>query len=175
MLHWLGQRAALAGNSNDLGWVLQDPIVGCLLPALYVLDKNGRIHLSEEVRSLAKNRYFGNKSRWMMSEHHLRPILELFCQAGIDVIPLKGAILQGLLYRDSGIRSMADIDILVPAHEFLRSANLLIQSGLTLVKPAHLSLALLEKLPSAHWPGELAFQHRNGMVDFLQLSQAIRR
>ncbi|HSA99809.1 MAG TPA: nucleotidyltransferase family protein [Anaerolineales bacterium] len=139
----------------------QDPIVSCLLPALYILDKNGKIQLSEESRGVAKNRYLRNKSRWMMSEYRLKPILDLFCQAGIDVIPLKGAILQSLLYRDSGIRSLADVDILVHSDEFLCAANLLVQSGLALVKN-NLTLAELEKLPPAHLPGELSFYDRNG-------------
>lgn len=163
VLHWLSQRAYYSGHSDDMEWVLQDPTVVFLLPALYILNKQEKIQLSEKVCKAAKNAYLLNKARWMASEYRLKPILDVLYQADIEVIPLKGSILQSLLYRDSGLRSMADIDILVRPEKYLYSANLLTQCGLTHVQRNGLSLAELEKLPEAQLPGELTFHDEKGL------------
>jgi hypothetical protein len=163
--HWLRQRAQYVENASNLEWVLHDPIVNCLLPALYVLNKKDGIHLSEGVREAVKNIYLSNKARWMVSEYRLKRILGLFYQAGIAVIPLKGAILQSLLYRNSGIRSMDDIDILVHPENYKRSASLLIQSGLMFAPTNRFqSLMQLDKIPDADWPGELSFRDGQGLA-----------
>lgn len=165
MLHWLRQRAQYVENTSDLEWALHDSIVNCLLPALYVLNKKDSIHLSEGASEAVKNIYLSNKAHWMVSEYGLKRILELFYQAGIAVIPLKGAILQGLLYRNSGIRSMDDIDILVRPENYKRSASLLIQSGLMFAPTNRFqSLMQLDELPDADWPGELSFRDGQGLV-----------
>lgn len=163
VLHWLSQRARYVEDTNDLDWVLRDPIVSCLLPALYILNRKGKIHLSERACEAVKNIYLTNKAHWMMSEHRLKRILDALYQADIEVIPLKGGILQGLLYRNSGIRSMNDLDILVRPENYKDSANLLIQSGLMLVPTNRFqSLTQLDELPDANWPGELSFHDGHG-------------
>jgi hypothetical protein len=152
-------------DTNDLDWVLRDPIVGCLMPALYVLSKKDEIHLSERACETVKNIYLTNKAQWMVREHLLKRILDVFYQADIEVIPLKGGLLQGLLYRNSGIRSMNDIDILVRPENYKNSANLLIRSGLTLVPTNRFqSLAQLDEFPDTDWPGELSFNDSQGIA-----------
>ena len=111
----------------------------------FMLNKKSRIRLSQEVRDAVKNIYLVNKAYWMVSEHHLKRILNVFYQAHIDVIPLKGGILQSELYRDNGIRSMQDIDILVRPGEFLYSVNLLIQCGLTCNRKNNLKFSTTNK------------------------------
>jgi len=101
----------------------------------------------------------------MVREHRLKRILDVLYQADIEVIPLKGGILQGLLYRNSGIRSMDDLDILVRPENYKSSANLLIRSGLMLVPTNRFqSLAQLDEFPDTDWPGELSFNDGQGFA-----------
>lgn len=164
VLHFLGQRAKHIGNPRELNWVFADPVLRFLAPVLFFLHKEKQIILPEDVLALARNRYFENLARWMMGEKQLNKILRALDDAHIDVIPLKGAVLQSILYRDRGLRSMADIDILVRSENFLLAANLLSQAGLQLSQPKNVTLAELEHLPLDILPGELTFHDGQGFL-----------
>jgi hypothetical protein len=57
----------------------------------------------------------------------LRSLIEVFRQAGVELMPFKGAVLASRLYGDPGMREVLDIDLLVRfddldrAHELLKS------------------------------------------------------
>lgn len=161
---FLGQRARHLDNPQELNWVFGDSVVRFLAPVLYFLHIQKQTVLSEDVLALARGIYFENLARWMMREKQLEKILDALAESDIDVIPLKGAILQSILYRDRGLRSMADIDILVRPENFLTAAGLLIQAGLQLTQPKNINLAELERLPPDTRPGELTFHDGQGFL-----------
>jgi hypothetical protein len=170
VLHWLEARAPYVGGAGSLDWVIRDPVLACLVPALYVLDRQGLLHLSEGARQAAVQLYYGNKARWVLRAHRLKQVLGELHQAGISIIPLKGAILHSQLYHDSGLRSMSDIDILVRPEAFLNSVSLLLQCGLKFHPVIGFEdLAGLEGLSPAYWPGELIFTDGQDLV--LELHQ----
>jgi hypothetical protein len=59
--------------------------------------------------------------RTMFREEQLREILAAFHAATIPVIPLKGAWLSETVYGDPALRSMSDLDLLVPAAQAERA------------------------------------------------------
>ena len=170
VLHWLEARARYVGGANCLDWVARDPVVACLAPALVILDRQGLLHLSEDARQAAEQQYLVNKARWMVREDRLKQVLGVLHQAGIAIIPLKGAILQGQLYHDSGLRALGDIDILVRADQYLRAAELLLGAGLQLYPGSQLkSLATLTGVLASSLPAEIEFIDRNNTLLALDL------
>ncbi len=61
--------------------------------------------------------------------HRIAGLLRRFCDAGIDVLVLKGAALIPLYYRESGVRPMADFDVLVQREQALDAIDLLLRCG----------------------------------------------
>jgi hypothetical protein len=116
VLHWVKKRSNYIEDTRNWDWVLRDPVVGHLVPALFLQDKKGNINLSDETRQEFSKRYWHNKAQWVVTEHHLKQYLNLFSQAGVQVIPLKGAAFQSLLYKDIGLRFMSDTDLLVHSY-----------------------------------------------------------
>jgi hypothetical protein len=75
----------------------------------------------------------GLRNEIMLAE--LGRLLEQLAAAGIDVIVLKGAALIGLLYRDSALRPMTDIDLLVRPNQVEAAAELLHGEGYRIEGP----------------------------------------
>jgi hypothetical protein len=50
---------------------------------------------------------------------------------GIPVMPLKGVLLQRLVYRDRSFRPIIDVDLLVPDDRFFEACSLLREAGFT--------------------------------------------
>ena len=160
--HFLHQRASFMKKSPSLDWVISDPVLHFLTPVLYFLDKEELLALPKDLREQAAAAYFLNKARWSIGEARLRQIVGELHQAGIEVIPLKGAILQSLLYRDNGLRAMNDIDILVRPADFLRAAELLLETGLQLSPHTKWPVEALSDFPASELPGELTFYDGHG-------------
>jgi hypothetical protein len=139
-------------------WVLDDPVVGTFAPALYLLDQDGLIDLSDALRERVRGIYFQVTAAWVRREARLKPLLAQLAQAGIDVIPLKGAALVETHYQHVGLRPMTDIDLLVRPGDFLPAAEVLTAAGL---RPGLHSKEgdpfAFKDLPRAYWPLELLF------------------
>ena len=165
VLHWVERRAQYLGMPGSLDWVVRDPVVGCLAPILFIMHREQRVTLSESARELTAQLYYRNKARWIQRGHRLVKYIRTLQQAGIQVIPLKGAILADQLYHDSGLRTMCDIDILVRPGDFLPAARLLLQSGLRISPDDSFGdLTLLERLPVPYRPGEIGFSDGQGLL-----------
>jgi hypothetical protein len=67
--------------------------------------------------------------RNVILSHELRKILSTLSQNGITAIVLKGTILSEQLYGNPGLRTMADIDILVKPKELSLAGSLLVEMG----------------------------------------------
>jgi len=155
--NWLGKRSCFVENAKNLEWVAGDPIVRHLFPILFVLDKeNGEVLLSDSVRQRAKAKYYETHATWLSREIRLREILNILHSENIDVIPLKGVILQAQLYRNSGIRQMGDFDLMVRPSQYLRVAELLLEADFILhTDNGFNSLAVFRGKPSSAIPTEI--------------------
>lgn len=167
VLHLLQKRSSYLNlkHGEDFAWVFRDPVVGHLATVLYLLDKEGKIELSAQTRQAAEITYFTNIASWVRREYQLKAVLEMLDNAGIVVIPFKGAILQSQLYRNSGLRPMGDIDILVCPEDYLPAARLLLEQGFRLIlESGFQNLSELENLAAELQPGELAFKGPQGLA-----------
>ena len=156
VLFCLNKRAQAIGQTDQWYWVPHDPQVSCFLPVLFILEQEGYLQLCPQVRQASHNIYLRNNAFWIKREQKIRPILEAFSKANIDIIPLKGASLLGTLYQNAGTRLMGDIDILVRPEHYIQAAQMILDFNLypkwshTLRNPFHFKC-----LPEAYWPGEL--------------------
>jgi hypothetical protein len=141
-----------------------DPVVGHLFPALYVLNKqNGGIGLSDHIRQMARIAYLGTHASWMVREKRLSEILNKLSSENISLIPLKGGILQSQLYRNSGIRPMVDIDILVRESQYLQAVELLVEADFSFQTVSGFdSLAALTGKPVHVLPSEIMLADEKG-------------
>jgi len=164
ILKWLEMRSCYLETAKDFEWVAGDPIVGHIYPMLYVLNKQNRgIGLSDSVRERTRFVYLETHARWLVREKWLREILSVLYRENINVIPLKGGILQSQLYRNSGIRRMGDIDLLVRPSQYLRAVELLLESGFVLHPDDGFDgLASLMQMSGSVLPAEIKFvDHQN--------------
>lgn len=165
ILSWLNQRACHVQPAENWDWVMQDPVVGRFAAVLFILGRRGVVSLSEQTRHEVAQIYWGNKARWLVRENQLKQVLSAFRQQGLAAIPLKGAALLGTLYKDIGLRSMSDVDILVQPENFVAAVNTLRQLGFQpCPKDEYEDFTWLEKLPKAYWPKELSFHDQHGLV-----------
>lgn len=101
-----------------------DPGSYRLLPLLY---RNMHLHgvndpLMDRIKGL--HRYTWVKNQLMFN--HLSELIDAFQTAGIKTLVLKGAALIKLYYKDTGLRPMSDIDILVPFNQAEDAIRLLL-------------------------------------------------
>ena len=163
-LCWLKQRARFINDTQNWDWVLNDPVVGHLAPVLHLLHKEGILLISNQSRQAFSNIYWDNKARWVKSEYRIREILSELYNVGVAVIPLKGSALQGTVYKDVGLRSMSDIDVLVNAEQFLFAAKILIKLGMTPETNNELdNIFWFENLPRTAWPKSLILYDPKGL------------
>jgi hypothetical protein len=88
-------------------------------------------YVPNQVQAKLKAAFRVNAVRNMLLAAELTRVLRLLGEAGMRVLPLKGAVLGELLYGDAAFRVCYDIDILVPASEALRARRLLLGQGYT--------------------------------------------
>jgi hypothetical protein len=166
ILYWLNKRACyIIKSAGNWDWVMQDPVVGRFTAVLFILGRRGAVSLSEQTRHEIAQIYWSNKARWLVRENYLKQVLNAFRQEGLAAIPLKGAALLGMLYKDIGLRSMSDVDILVQPENFVTAVTILRQLGFQpCPKDEYENFTWLEKLPKAYWPKELSFHDQHGLV-----------
>ncbi|RJQ18901.1 MAG: hypothetical protein C4560_06705, partial [Nitrospiraceae bacterium] len=89
-------------------------------PLLYfnLKDIKGYAPVPGDVMDKLKSAYLGNAARNMYLYSKLQKVVRALDEHGVDVMVLKGAALAGTVYPDIGLRTMADIDLLVK-HEHL--------------------------------------------------------
>jgi hypothetical protein len=161
LMYCLEQRAAILGLQGSWEWVLNDPVVGCFAPALYILDLEGYLKLSSTLRQKTREIYWINTGLWLKREHQLKEILDQLEQSKIEFVPLKGAALLKTIYPKIGLRTMTDIDILVRPIDFLKAARIFadgnLQPGWSFDSEDLFGFA---SLPPEFWPGELSFSNQ---------------
>ena len=76
-----------------------------------------------------KNHYYSNITRNTKLWLEFSCVLKAINEAGITVILLKGSILMEEVYRNLGLRTISDIDILVKENEMPKVEDILLKSG----------------------------------------------
>ncbi len=119
--------------SSTLNW---DDILGSafrhgVAPLLYInLGRADQDHIiPQEVMDRLHKAYLLTTARNMQLYAQLRIVLEAFHHEGIEVIVLKGAALAETVYRNIGLRSMGDIDLLVKDENLSRAEKIMINMG----------------------------------------------
>ncbi|MCF6247412.1 MAG: nucleotidyltransferase family protein, partial [Desulfobacula sp.] len=85
--------------------------------------------IPKTVLNQLKTHYFQSSSRNLFLGAGLIKVLNLFNRNNIAAIPFKGPIQSWLIYHDIGVRTFADLDILVKKKDALTARNLLIDQG----------------------------------------------
>ncbi|MCK5808693.1 nucleotidyltransferase family protein [bacterium] len=81
---------------------------------------------SEETRQI----YATNEKEAIVREKHLSDVISFLHKEGIRAIPLKGLYLLKTIFKDfPGLRTMADIDVLVEKRDFSKSKRVLTKFG----------------------------------------------
>lgn len=172
VLNWLKQHACYVKSAGNWDWVLYDPIVGRFSAVLFIMGRQGVVSLDEQTRRKMAHVYWNNKAYWVLRENRLKQVLSAFRQAGLAAIPLKGAALLDLLYKDIGLRPMSDVDILVHSNKFVPAVNIMHQLGFEICsKDSSKSITSLDKLPQTYWPKGLSFHDQQGVV--IELHQSL--
>ena len=126
------ERQALELLASPLGWqlVLERARTHEVLPLLYRnLEALGFAGMPEPARAELADAYGNNAIRNVLLAKELARVLAQLGEAGVPVMPLKGAALAESLYGDPALRVSADIDILVPPKYFIEAFRLIVSSG----------------------------------------------
>lgn len=81
---------------------------------------------------MVKRARLAYKMTWLENErlfNYISALLESLRAAGIETMILKGAALALLYYRDLGLRSLGDVDILIRPHDVANAIDTLIELG----------------------------------------------
>jgi hypothetical protein len=105
---WHGLTSMLAWQINELGSEVTPP---------------------EEIRQSLRQSLLVDTGRNLLLFNELGKLLRQFNQAGIPIIVLKGAHLAAIAYEHIGLRTMADIDLMVHLTDMERSCDLMTQLG----------------------------------------------
>jgi hypothetical protein len=76
-----------------------------------------------------RNRFRQNLKRNLRFANELLRLLDLFGPSGIQAIHFKGPALAWSLYETPGLRSMSDLDLLVPERDVSRAVGVLLSDG----------------------------------------------
>jgi hypothetical protein len=81
----------------------------------------------------------------------VREVAEILAPLGIPVMPLKGVLLQRLVYKTASFRTMVDVDILVPPARYTDAYHALISAGFSFT--------------AAPTPNEVSLRRPDGWLD----------
>ncbi|MFA7232072.1 MAG: nucleotidyltransferase family protein [Victivallaceae bacterium] len=100
-----------------------------LLPLLYYKLKTHKISVPSQIEITLRNDYLNYSGRDLKRKSQLLEMIKLFNDNGIEHILLKGSHLAEIVYTNSALRMMGDIDILVSHKDIEKAFNVLINEG----------------------------------------------
>jgi len=165
LIYFIHQREKYAPKAFGHDWLLADPLSSFILPFLHLAVSSTGLSFSDQASQRLKSGYILSVMHRAWLESQLAPLLEGLHQANLDVIPLKGAILQDTLYKSFGVRGMGDFDILVRTIDFPTVIQMLQQCGLVPRSTSELAKAQnLHLIDPKDWPCELSFAGEQGLM-----------
>jgi hypothetical protein len=156
-----GELAAQVAGWGDAAWeaarwAIQVHGIAPLLH-LALAGRPGVEALQPRLRGYLAEQYRLSGERVALLLGELAELLRACCAAGIDVLPLKGALLAARYYAEPGLRPMNDLDLLARPQDEARLVELLAQLGYHPIARSwkHLALARPEgRGPIVSWEGE---------------------
>jgi hypothetical protein len=103
-----------------------------MAPLLYVHLKGAGVELPSDAAHVLQSMYVRHRWADRVRRRVLREILAAFQAEDIPTLVLKGGALTYLVYPESGLRPMSDLDILVPRPEVWRAGRVLAKLGFDL-------------------------------------------
>lgn len=126
-----GADAGVYARLLDWGHTLRRAELSGLAPLVYARLKLAPDLVPADILRAFRERYAATAACNMRQMHRLGEVLRVFERRSIPVMPLKGAALLALVYRDPGLRPMTDVDLLVRREDLRRAADALREAGLT--------------------------------------------
>jgi hypothetical protein len=127
-----GERAARSLLAQQLSWerILEHAGAHGVVPLLAKnLEALGFPGVPAAARAALKDLCARNAARSALLAHELSHVLEIFNQAEVPAVPLKGVALADRLYGDITLRASSDIDLLIPRHVVTRAGAVLRSAG----------------------------------------------
>ncbi|MGN7944535.1 nucleotidyltransferase domain-containing protein [Bacillus sp. 22446] len=115
-----------------IGLASRHKVLQLMTPHLIRLDDEKKI--TTTYKFLLHYHYIGNRQKNMERFKELKRLLQTFRKAKLKAVPLKGAILTPLVYKDYGLRMMSDIDFLIHPDDRKRASSLLKEEGFIIGK-----------------------------------------
>jgi len=85
----------------------------------------GRTCVPEETRALFRNSYLVTAGRYAALSARFQKVFQTLSREDIEFIVFKGPVLAETVYRDPGVRSMTDVDILIHHRDLTRAHHCL--------------------------------------------------
>lgn len=103
-------------------------------PLLHVAVQRASLPIPEEVRDTLEYAFYQTVAADTLRTQDLRPLLAALSSTGTPTLLLKGPALGRMLYQDTAIRPMGDIDLAVPLESVAACHTILASLGYTPVE-----------------------------------------
>lgn len=165
LLAFIHQREKNVPKTSGHDWLLADPLSNFILPFLHLTASSAGLNFSDQALQRLKSGHMLSIMNRARLEAQFAPLLEGLHQANLDVIPLKGAILQDTLYKPFGVRGMGDFDLLVRTVDFPKAIEVLQQCSLVPHSAKDFeNIKSLNLVEEKDWPSELTFDGKLGLM-----------
>lgn len=115
-----------------IGLASRHKVLQLITPHLIRLDDEKNIMTT--YKFLLHYHYIGNRQKNMERFKEFKRLLQTFQKAKLKAVPLKGAILTPLVYKDYGLRMMSDLDFLIHPDDRKSASSLLKEEGFIIGK-----------------------------------------
>lgn len=115
-----------------IGLASRHKVLQLMTPHLIRLDDEKNI--TTTYKFLLHYHYIGNRQKNMERFKEFKRLLQTFQKAKLKAVPLKGAILTPLVYKDYGLRMMSDLDFLIHPDDRKSASSLLKEEGFIIGK-----------------------------------------
>ncbi len=126
------RREILQGGHLNWDYLLKEANYHRLISLLYYNLKGFFGFVPDEIKSELEKKYYAVTFSNQKLSLELRRLLDVFNNAGIDSIVLKGALLDEVVYPQKGLRPFGDLDVFIRKKDLLRVKNILSQEGYTI-------------------------------------------
>ncbi|MDP4564531.1 nucleotidyltransferase family protein [Bacillus safensis] len=115
-----------------IGLASRHKVLQLMTPHLIRLDDEKNI--TTTYKFLLHYHYIGNRQKNVERFKEFKRLLQTFRNAKLKAVPLKGAILTPLVYKDYGLRMMSDLDFLIHPDDRKNASSLLKKEGFIIGK-----------------------------------------
>ncbi|MES9724768.1 nucleotidyltransferase family protein [Bacillus safensis] len=115
-----------------IGLASRHKVLQLMTPHLIRLDDEKNI--TTTYKFLLHYHYIGNRQKNVERLKEFKRLLQTFRNAKLKAVPLKGAILTPLVYKDYGLRMMSDLDFLIHPDDRKNASSLLKKEGFIIGK-----------------------------------------